>query len=323
MPWWSSHSAAVDDEVVPSRGVAESETFANIQAGKDRNYGTDSGIAVTEFDRMRDQQKIRRIGDGRAAALDVESIDCLVQRYEKEFKEADSHIKKRVADEHFLKFYDYNNDRRYQQWTKEQEALREKLQIHWIDWCMDRPSTCLVFMARIFTTAGLLHGLGRTAYLYRTMDKAYAKLNGVSLGSIAFSEIRNSVAKGAGIAVAATAGVVSGEATAKVSHVIWSGDVSVPQRCWQYVFVSGLFSGAFAGAAYVGMSYLILNMWGVKTIMVGSTAVGSAVGLYLGYVVYRPFAAQRQHQLYNPYWRPWQTRQFRPGGPTMVRGKYV
>ncbi|KAK7197978.1 hypothetical protein NESM_000752800 [Novymonas esmeraldas] len=337
--WWpfhrggSSAAASADkdggggggggDGVVPlPRSVLETEFYDGVTSGKDRSYG-DSGVAVSQFDRMRDEQKIRRHGDGRAAAMDVESIDALVGRFENEFREADAHMHTRVAQKPLLRRYDYENDRRYVQWSTEQEEMRERLQIHWLDWMIDQPLDCLVYFLRVCTTAGLCFGAGRTAYLYRTMDKTYAKLNGVTLSSIAFHELTSSVAKGGVVAMAGTCGLSCGDVVTNLLMVLTTGDITAPQRTWWHIANAGTLSGALGGAAYVGLNYKQLTPWGMRAILGLFTATGAAVGSYLGYAVYRPYAAQRVHGLYDPHWRPWHTRHQRGSGPANVRGRYM
>ncbi|GET92892.1 hypothetical protein, conserved [Leishmania tarentolae] len=318
----SSDASSGDPQVPLSRSLIDTESFDNAITGKDSGYG-DSGVPYSQFDRMRSEQKVRRHGDSRASTMDVESIDMLVGRFENEFHQADAHMKAREAQRSFLQRYDYANDRRYQQWMTEQKEMLEKLKIHWLDWMIDQPSDCLVYFLRVCTTAGLCFGAGRTAYLYRTMDKTYAKLNGVTLGSIAFHEITTSVAKGGAVALMGTIGMPVGDSLTNLLVLLWTRDVSSPQRTWWHVLNSSLCSGFLGGVAYVGLNYKNLTPWGVRALLSLSTGFGAAVGLYLGYVIYRPYAAQRTHNLYDPYWRPWHNRHQRDAGPCSVRGKYM
>ncbi|KPI85354.1 hypothetical protein ABL78_5578 [Leptomonas seymouri] len=321
MPGPSSSSA--DAGTVPSfRGIQDTQSYGNRSSGKERDYG-DSGVAQSEIDRVRDLHKIRRRNDGRAAVMDTESIDCLVDRFEKEFQTADAHMKHRKATKPLLQRYDYASDRRYQQWQEDQKATRERLQIHFLDTLIDDSRTCIIYFLRVCTTAGLCYGVGRTTYLYRTMDKTYAKLNGVSLGRIAFNEISTSVAKSAGVAVAGCVGVTLGDGLTGLGNFLINGDVSRPDRSWHNLLGAGTMSGVCGGAAYVAMHYKDLTPWGMRAMIGAFTGVGAIGGLYLGYCVYRPFALQRTHALYDPFWRPWQTRSLRSEGPTHVRGRYL
>lgn len=318
-----SSSSSTESGTVPfTRGVHDTQSYENRVSGKERDYG-DSGVAQSEIDRARDLQKIGRHKDTRALVMDTESIDCLVDRFEKEFQVADAHMKEREAAKSKLQLYDYDNDRRYHQWQSDQKAMRERLQIHFLDTLIDSNQTCLIYYLRVCTTAGLCYGAGRTAYLYRTMDKTYAKLNGVSLGGIAFNEITTAVAKSAGVALAGSIGVTLGDGLTGLGHFLLSGDVTRPERTWWNILGAGTTSGFCGGAAYVAMHYKNLTPWGMRAMLGGFTGVGMLGGLYLGYCVYRPFALQRTHPLYDPYWRPWQTRSLRGEGPSQVRGKYM
>jgi hypothetical protein len=319
----SAASSSTDADAVPfSRGLLETQSYEDRVSGKERNYG-DSGVAQSEIDRMRDMEKIRRHKDARAGVMNTESIDSLVDRYEDAFRAADAHMKQREANHSMLPMYDYKNDRRYHQWQEDQKSVRERLQIHFLDTVIDESLTCFVYYLRVCTTAGLCYGVGRTAYLYRTMDKTYAKLNGVTLSKIAFNEITTSVAKSAGVALAGSAGVPVGDSLTGLFRSLYNGDIVRPDRTWWNIVGAGTTSGLCAGAAYVAMHHKDLTLWGMRAMLGGFTTTGVLGGFYLGYFIYRPFAMQRTHPLYDPYWHPWQTRSLRADGPTQVRGRYV
>ncbi|KPA86440.1 hypothetical protein ABB37_00605 [Leptomonas pyrrhocoris] len=322
-PMSGSSPSSADEGAVPfTRGIHDTTSYQNLSSGKERDYG-ESGVAQSEIDRVRDLHKVRRHNDARALVMDTESIECLVNRFENEFQAADAHIKRREASKPLLQRYDYENDRRYEQWRADQKAMRERLQIHFLDTLIDDAAACIIYYLRVCTTAGLCYGLGRTAYLYRTMDKTYAKLNGVSLTGIAFNEVITSVAKSAGVAIAGCFGVTVGDGLTGLGHFVIGGDVTRPERSWYNILGAGTTSGLFGGAAYVAMNYKDLTPWGMRAMLGAFTSVGMIGGLYLGYCVYRPFALQRTHALYDPYWRPWQTRNMRSNGPAHVRGKYL
>lgn len=309
------------------RSAAETESFQRMSTGEERTVGGDpGGISFSPLDRLTDPNVLYKHGDARALQQDVESIKMLEDRFPCEFKSADEAIRQRQLSTSTVRrsvFYDYANDRRFQAWKEDQKALRDRLQIHWLDDRIDHPLEALVYFGRLFTTAGLFYGLGRSAYLYRTMDKAYAKLNGVSLGSIMLMEVSTAVCKGAGIAVGATTGMTCGDTSANLWSTIYSGDVSLPERNGHHVFCSGVGTGFGAGIVFAGLHYATLTPWGMSFAVGTFTTVFSALGGYLGYYVYQPFAAQRTHRLYEPYWRPWSERLVGYGGPHHVRGRYT
>lgn len=291
-------------------------------SGEERTVGGEAGgVAFAPLDRVTDTNQLYQHGDARALQMDVESIEALERVFSAEFRVADEKVRAKSKTAPLL--YDYQNDRRYETWQRDQAAVRERLGIHRLDDLLDHPLESLVYFGRLFTTAGLFYGLGRTAYLYRTMDHAYAKLNGVSLVSIAATEVSVAVSKGAGVAVGATVGLVAGESTANLAALVVSRDVSVPERSWYHVWCSATLSGVGAGAVFAGLHRRVLTPWGVGAALLSFTACFTAAGFYLGYAVYRPFAAQRTHRLYEPYWRPWNERLVGYGGPHHVRGRYT
>lgn len=308
------------------RSAAETESFQRMSSGEERTVGGESGgIAFSPLDRLTDPNVLYKHGDARALQKDVESITMLEHRFPNEFKKADETIRQRQSTSTLQgsMFYDYDNDRRFQVWKEDQKAVRERLQIHWLDDRIDHPLEAMVHFGRLFTTAGLFYGLGRSGYLYRTMDKAYAKLNGVSLGSIVVTEVSTAVCKGAAVTVGATIGMIGGETSANLWSMIYSGDVSLPERNGHHVFFSGMGTGIGAGMAFAGLHCSILTPWGMGAAIGAFTTVFSAIGAYLGYYVYQPFAAQRTHRLYEPYWRPWSERLVGYGGAHHVRGRYT
>lgn len=308
------------------RSVAETDSFQRMSRGEEQTVGGEpGGVAFSAFDRVADENVLYKHGDVRALQYDVESIKMLEDRFPSAFKKADETVRQRQSTSSLRSslFYDYNDDRLFQVWKKDQKAIRERLQIHWLDDTIDHPLESLVHFARLFTTTGLFYGLGRTAYLYRTMDKAYAKLNSVSLGSIMLTEVSLAVCKGAGVAVGATAGMTCGDTIANLFSAICSEEVSIPERNGNHVLCAGVGTGFGAGAVFAALHYSILTPWGMRAAIGGFTTFFSAIGAYLGYYVYQPFASQRTHRLYEPYWRPWSERLVGYGGPHHVRGRYT
>lgn len=305
------------------KSAAETESFHRMMSGEERNVGgeTAGGIAFSPLDRLTDQNALYQHGDARALHMDVESIEALQARFPNEFHRADEAVRGKSNTSRL--FYDYENDRRFQQWKQDQEAVRARLHVHWADDWIDHPLEALVYYGRLFTTAGLFYGLGRTAYLYRTMDKAYARLHGISLATIAVSEVSTAVCKGAATAAGGVAGLLAGDTTANLFSVIRSGDVSMPERHWSHVWTAGIGSGIGAGGVFAGLHYQTLTVWGMGAVVGGFTTVFAATSFYVAYALYRPFAAERTHRLYDPYWRPWSERLVGYGGPHHVRGRYT
>lgn len=305
-------------------GVGDSEFFEEVRTGEQtRLGGADSSVALSKLDRARDVHYILHKGDYRASTMDPESIDCLMARYGQALATADTHMLEKRNKERYFQRYDYESDRRFQEWKRDGEAVHERLQVHWIDDVIDKPATTLVYYLRVGVVAGTFYGIGRTTYLYRTMDKVYAKLNGVNVGKIGFHELTYAIAKGGVTAVAGTLGILAGNVLSMLLSVAIATDVHVPDRQWWHVMNCGALSGLFSGAAFTGMHYRLLTQKAMVASVVAFTAVGAAVGGYFGYRVYRPYAAVRQHRLYDAYWRPWHERRMKMEGPGNIRGRYV
>lgn len=308
------------------RSVAETDSFQRMSRGEERTVGGEpGGVAFSAFDRVTDENVLYKHGDVRALQHDVESIRILEDRFPSIFKKADETIRQRqsTSSRRGSLFYDYNDDRRFQVWKEDQKAIRERLQIHWLDDIIDHPLESLVHFGRLFTMGGLFYGIGRSVYLYRTMDKVYAKLNNVSLGSIMLTEVSLAICKGAGIAVGATTGMICGDTSANLLGAICSGEMSLPERNGHHVFCAGVGTGLGAGTVFAALHYSILTPWGMGAAIGGFTTFFSGIGAYLGYFVYQPFASQRTHRLYEPFWRPWNERLVGYGGPHHVRGRYT
>lgn len=296
--------------------------------GEDRTVGgQQGGIAFSPIDRLTDTNTIFKHGDARALQMNVESISDLEKRFLPEFQKADDAMRTKRATVNrngaTTLLYDYHNDKRFQQWREDQERVREKLQVHWLDECLDRPFNTLLYFGRIFTTAGLFYGCGRTVYLYRTMDVAYAKLCGISIGSICLTEVSSAVCKGAAVAVTSSVGVVAGDTFANLSSLILTRDASAPDRSWPHFALSGLCSGVMGGGTLAALHYRTLTPWGMRAVVAAFTVSFTTIGAAAGYFFYQPFAASRTHKLYEPYWRSWSDRMVNYGGPHHVRGRYT
>ncbi|ESL06530.1 hypothetical protein TRSC58_03658 [Trypanosoma rangeli SC58] len=320
-----SDGGGANQGAVPSLpNVADTQT---VLLKRTKGEGHEEGaLSPSLIDRSKSQQLVIRKGDARVAFFDTEAVDCIGKRYEKEMTVADQLMKKKQKkkqEQGPLCFYDYEEDRRYSQWLKDQEHVREILKVHWLDMIMDRPLLCLTYLARVGTTVGFFHGMGRAAYLYRTMDKIYIKLHGVSFAGIALCETSISIVKGALVAAAGTVGIVVGESVTSITRAIATNDVSVPERTWINVWVCGTSGGLFAGGAFAVLHASILTPWGMTAAVMGFTAASSLVGLALARITYHPFAAARQGRTYDPYWHPWYTRRLNDGGGAYMRGRYI
>ncbi|EPY36659.1 hypothetical protein AGDE_02907 [Angomonas deanei] len=221
--------------------------------------------------------------------------------------------------------YDYDQDKRFQVWKEDRKKAEERLHIHWIDNVIDRPLTAMVYFLRVFTTVGLFYGLGRTAYLYRTMDRTYAKLNGVSIGKILFEEVSFNVAKGGGVAAVSALSIPLGDSTSKMIRTAYRGEVYAPQREWYDVVSSFTMGGFAAGGTFAAIERQVFSPRGMLFLIGGGTLAGLAAGFFLGYSVYRPVAEKRKTEggLYERPWKNWSNLYVASGGPAYMRGKYT
>ncbi|KEG13353.1 hypothetical protein DQ04_01051060 [Trypanosoma grayi] len=318
-----------------SKGAAEQGTVSSFPNAADaqtvllkqtKGIGHEEGIlSPSLIDRTKSQQLAIKKGDGRVSFFDTDAIDCIVKRYTNEMTVADRQMKQKQEkyDKSLLHLYDYEGDRRYKQWLTDQERVHENLKIHWLDMMIDKPFHCLTYLARVGTTIGFFYGLGRSLYLYRTMDKMYAKLHGVSFSNIAIYEISLSVIKWALVSAAGTVGVVAGEAMTNIVVTVATGDISVPDRTWVNIWACGTSCGLFGGGVFAALHASLLTFRGMSAAVAGFTTISSLAGLTLGRRVYHPYASGRQNRIYDPYWRPWYERRLNDGGGSYMRGKYT
>ncbi|KAG8339406.1 hypothetical protein ERJ75_001732000 [Trypanosoma vivax] len=291
-----------------------------------KSAAEEGGVLSPSFiDRSKSYQLAIAKGDGRVSYIDTDSVDCIVKHFAKEMTIADKQIKqkKQQYDSSLVHLYDYEGDKRYQQWLADQQRVREALKVHWLDAVIDRPTLCLKYLARVGTTLGFFYGLGRTIFLYRTMDKMYAKLHGVGFGSIALYEISLGVVKGAAVSAAGTVGVIVGESATNLVIFNITGDVSVPCRSWRHIVVCGTSCGLFSGAAFSAIHASLLTKWGMAVSTTTITAATVLCSLALAFYSYKPLEESRQNRFNDPHWRPWHTRRITDSGGSYMRGKYT
>jgi hypothetical protein len=132
----------------------------------------------------------RKYYENDTRSLDV-PMDALLERYSKEFATATAHMDERDKDKirkwrmKYSVTYDTENDRRYAQYIDDSKAADEYFHAHWIDDYFREPWTMYQHSMRFFSTMAIFLGGARTGWLWKSIDRNYAKLNGVGLGSIA------------------------------------------------------------------------------------------------------------------------------------------
>lgn len=269
------------------------------------------------------KEKYRALGanDMRVIATDVMSLKSLEEKYGKELAAADVVMSTKKENQHYFG-YDYDDDWRYNQWLADKDAMKKKLQIHWVDDFLDSPTTQLTYLLRIGTTIGIVHGVGRSAYLFRTIDRAYAKLHGASFSKIAGFEICLSIVKGAACAFSGVCGIAVGESFSRLATVFVNKDVVAPERRWTHVVCASTICGLFSGGAFGFLHRQTLSRKGIAGVTSLFVAVGSGGGYFVGKKIYEPFALLRKGRIDDPHWRPWNERRMVTDGGRQVRGRY-
>jgi hypothetical protein len=272
------------------------------------------------------KERYRVIGahDMRAVVMDVMSLKALEDRYEKEFGIANDAMRRKKEEESaFARFnYDYDSDRTFGQWKNDKKEIQARLGMHWVDEFLDSPSTQLTYCLRVGTTLGAAHGVARSVYLFRTIDRAYTKLHGASFYKIMGFEICLSIVKGAVCGVGGWLGLGIGESCSRLTTACLSGEAAAPERIWTNVLSAFSFSGLFAGGAFSLLHKEMLSGRGMLGITLACLTIGAGSGWHIGKNIYEPFANQRKHRIDDPHWRPWSERRMIVDGGRQVRGRY-
>ena len=258
-------------------------------------------------------------------AVDI-PMHHLTKKYAKEFQRAEEDINKRKENwkdsSRTSLFYDWDNDRRFQFWLKEKEDAKEHSSMHWIDEELDSLDLLTKHCMRVFSTVGIFQGIYRTHFLWKTMDRNYAKLHGVRLGSIASFELPVAILKGLAIGMAVGTAAMAGDICWRLLTCMWSNTVVRPRRDHTNVIAAGAFGGLVAGFCIKKvvqpmttprMSWLAFGT---------SWSICTAVSAYLAIAIYKPWVEEHPDSYDDPHHRPWQSRRIRIDGPRATRGRY-
>jgi hypothetical protein len=262
--------------------------------------------------------------------LELRNIDIpmhhLSTKYEKEFQVAEENIANRknswAEAMRLYLFYDYGNDKRYDFWLDEKRQAKDALHEHWIDNELDNPELLVKHGIRVFGGVGIAHGLLRTRYLWKTMDRNYVKMHGVGLASIGTYEVPIGCLKGIGLALAFALGCMSGDMGGRVVQCVYEGTVVRPRRNWENIAAAGLCSGLLCGCS---LSYMVNGLVGPTVQKLAGFGLWSAmtgIGTCLGVFVYAPWVKLHPESYDDPHHKPWQDRKMRFDGPTATRGRY-
>lgn len=269
-------------------------------------------------------------GDMRRVMSNINDLQGLDRLFAKEFEEATLHLERRKAEESKLHrkalamvYEDLGSDRVYQHWQKEQEDVEKRLGIHWVDKLLDRPYVTLVWSLRLWTTVGLAMGLGRTAYLWRTIDKRYAKVHGVTLPSIATFEVSLHTMKGAGAAFCGAVAAGFGDAFPHMCYAIYTRDPVYHSREWKNIMGAGTTWGLASFLCFAAANYKYFGVSGIFKFAAIGTAVGAGAGAYIGKKIYQPYVDTLTTRYDDPHWRPWHERVLqRDGSARFSKGRF-
>lgn len=263
-------------------------------------------------------------------SMELRGIDIsghlLAQKYASEFQEADEKIRQKKTVTEKVKrslFSGYGNDPHYKEWAAEIAGARESLHIHWIDDTLDSFNSLLHFGVRVFSAIGLAHGIYRTRYLWRSMDRQYAKLHGIGIGSIATWEIPLNGLKGVLCGGAFAFGCLGGDVLGRLLWCVWNGSTIRPRREWYNVLAAGTGGGLCAGVGLVAMGWNSYSVQGRILTLCLSTLVCTIVSAYFAVMDYKPFVEMYPNSYDDPNHTPWYERQRRLGGAPAVRGRYT
>lgn len=258
--------------------------------------------------------------------LDVQATQ-LANKYAKEFQTAENMLSERTNSTtnkvRNMFFYDYHKDPRFNEWVAEQQRAREMFHIHWIDESLDSLDRLVRYGIRLFSAVGLAHGVYRTGYLWRTMDRKYAKLHGIGITSVATWEIPIGGIKGIVIGLGVALGCLSGDVLTRLVRCAYNGTTVRPRREWQNVAAAGFGAGAMAGTGLALLGWNALSRTGKGAVFAATTASLGAIGSYLAVYDYKPHVDQYPLPYDDPHHIPWYDRQRKLGGTAPVRGRYT
>ena len=186
-------------------------------------------------------------------------MEKLMQKYEREFEKADKkmqqrHAERTINDKVNMRFnYDYDKDKGYHDFMQRKQSAKEHLRVHWVDDWMDDGREVIRIAWRFYGTVGLGIALGRTAYLWRTMDRTYARLHGIGLYQIASYEIFHGIAKGFFCGMCYATGNMFGDQVSRVAANVYKNEVHYQPREWWTV----------ASALGLGGILQTIGLWGI------------------------------------------------------------
>jgi hypothetical protein len=242
-------------------------------------------------------RKSRQTGDYRTGFMDPDDISVVLKKFPIEFAIAEEKmVKKKQAQPWTFRNRVADDDKYYLGWKQRYEEKREHSGLHPYDLAINGSQLELYqTLCRVTTTLGALHGSWRTAYLYQRMDKQYAKLYKVSLGSIAIQEISRSILHGTATGIFMGIAALYGDLVSTMITTWLHDGIPTDQREWYNMPISGACAGAAAGVSlsFVRTSLPLTRKGRLFITLLPAFCGGVGGGVY-GYRVYRPFMASRK-----------------------------
>lgn len=355
--FWEGSNSEAQSKPVASQEAQKTAEMINQEMASSTNPPKKS--STQHMDRLR----AISVKDIRNPVMDINEMGALEAKYMKEMIAADAHMNKRAEDakvaarmqntlsggspppeelDDFWKGREvvrtsvrggllptYSTpDKRYAHWLEEQKHIEETMRIHWIDKATDNPTEMAMYSLRVCTTLGIIFGLGRSAYLWRTFDKKYAKIHGVTLTSILVFEVSASVVKFGIISVLAAMGYILGDSLPNAVRPWITGDVTYHPREWYNIGSGGAVYGLLFGklVTHLNKSHFTYRQ-ATQVTYLSSVAFGIAASV-VGKLIYDPYVNRKEdlesggarYDTKNP--RPWNEKIMATTGPRYVRGRY-
>eukprot|EP00760_Papus_ankaliazontas_P012398 PhM_4_TR15272/c0_g1_i1/m.30341 len=267
----------------------------------------------------------RLLAQAKRSHFEDNDMSHLLNKYSKEFETAEKRIESRdpkswLTSLKYRFWYDYDDDRVFAVWQKDKEVSRERAKVHWVDDHMDDFWYFIRHALRVGTSAGLIYGVGRGLYLWRSIDRVYTRLHGVGFFNVVGYEAAVAVMWGSAYTAIWCAGVYSGEIAFKLFYCLYSGSVQRRRRDGHSLMAGGVTGGVLMPIPF--LYYGTVAPMYKLAVWVLSAASSAYLGHVVGHKIYDPWI-----QAYGAYddrsWVPWYKKSLAREGPCNIRGRYI
>jgi hypothetical protein len=315
---------------MPGRIEPDTDAATNpsiLQRNNNERIGGELGYHRSLWQRGQDLRVAYRNNEFRIDT-DHSNLSSLQHKYAKEFALAEKRqLERKDSWGESWKMnvkYDYERDPMFNAWREDKKRAMEVLHIHLLDDWLDDPLVLVTHSMKVTTTLGGAQGALRAHGMWKTIDQNYAKMNGLTYRSLIVQEVALGILRGALVGVSCGIGCLLGDNLARfISCVVIDQTVARDRRKWQSIVVAAGAGGLAAGSA---MSFLGRDLISVRAqvlLCLSMTSLGLMTGFAAGYWWYKPFQDAHPVPYDEPYWRPWNKREFQYAGPPGIRGRYV